>query len=388
MPDLIHIPDRTQFAIRLGDEGSKELDSKNSRIGQADAAVTIGGDDRSKFESVIEASKWNGEYSLSIRDFDIPKTDVKSFDNGRIVIERGSIRDIYYPVDGKRLEHERVFASEPLSLKLQFEILHSSGMTFTRQENFIPGSTYEPNVPGSYCIDVDKSNNKYRAAKWGHLFNPELKDAVGRKIFVEDFRIENGIEKFELPRTWMRNAVYPVILDPTIGYDGAGASFYNSNPYFYCLRYLSNTGANSGVANTIYIYTNNNSLSDVVVSMYDGYDTVGNRELGGTHVIAMAAQANGGWSSIDVSSDAFTLNAAENHYLALACPDNGHGIRYDLVDNGDGWFAIPAYDGTMPASIYNTTSNAARARIYLDFGGAVSGNPWWYYQRNKMRRAA
>ncbi len=374
MPDLIHIRLNTKVINRLGDDNGLS-DPKIPRIGEVDADIKIGGDDLHKFESVIEASKWGGRYSLSIRDLDMPKSDVKEFNNGKVIIERGSIQDRYYPIDGKRLEHERVFASEPLSLKLQFEILHSSGMTFTHQENFIPGSTYEPNVPGSYCIDIDRSNNEFRAGKWGHLFVPELKDAVGRKIFVEDFRIENGMMKFELPPIWMRNAVYPVILDPTIGYDGAGASFYNGNDYFLALEYNANTGADSGVANTIYIYTANNTRSDVLVSMYDNYDQVGNIELS-SYLIVMAAQANGDWSSIDVSGDVFTLNAAEDHYLAMHFPQNGHGVQYDAGDAGDSYTDVgEPYVDPLPALIYNTVLNTVRARLYLDFGAAVGVAP-------------
>ena len=373
MSDLIHIPDKTQFIIRLGDDKGL-FDSKVSRIGEADADIKIGGSDPGKFESIIEMFKWNGKYSLSIRDLNMPKTDVKSFENGKIIVERGSIQDRYYSIDGKQLEHERIFASEPLSLKLQFEILHSSGMMFTRQENFIPGSTYEPNVPGSYCIDIDKSNNQYRAGKWGHLFNPELKDAVGRKIFVEDFRIENGMMKFELPRIWMRNAAYPVTLDPTIGYTGEGASEYNDSDYFGVCRLNTTTDGSGGDISTFhwFIHDNNDGISDGKAAVYDGWENGAGRTS--NSVTLAAGGQSAGWNVFAMTG---TLAATTDYYPTMASESGGPGVTYDSGTGGDHAFTT---NFTFADEMSNPLGpspgeQALKLRLYVTYAAVGANAP-------------
>lgn len=369
MSALKYISGRTQFITRLGDDNGL-FDSKVPRTGEADADIVIGGSDPGKFESIIEMSKW-GKYSLSIRDLDMPKTDVKSFTGDRVIIERGGIRDIYYPIDGKHLEHERVFASEPLSLKLQFELLHSSGMTFTRQniEDFIPGSTYELNVPGSYCIDIDRSNNEFRAGKWGHLFVPELVDSIGRKIFVKDFRIENGMMKFELPRTWMRNAVYPVILDPTIGYTGEGALEYNNADYFGVCRLNTTTDGSGGDISTFhwFIHDNNDGISDGKAAVYDGWQNGANR-VSNSVTLAAGSQV-AGWNVFAVTG---TLAATTDYFPAIAFESGGPGMTYDTGSSQN-----HAYDTTFtfademsnPMEPTPTTGNS-KLRLYVTYGVA------------------
>lgn len=373
MSNLIQISDKTQFITRLGDDNGL-FDSKISRIGEADADIKIGGDDSGKFESVIEMFKWGGRYSLSIRDLDMPKSDVESFDNGRIVIKRGSIQDKYYSIDGKRLEHERVFASEPLSLKLQFEILHSSGMTFTRQENFISGSTCEPNVPGSYCVDIDKSNNEYRAGKWGHLFNPELRDAIGRRIFVEDFRIENGMMKFELSRTWMRNAVYPVTLDPTIGYTGEGANEYNNAEAFHIGRLNTTTDGSGGDIATFhwFIHDNNDGISDGKAAVYDGWQNGANRVS--NSVTLAAGSQSAGWNVFAMTG---TLAATTDYYPAVSYENGGPGMTYDSgVSGNNGGDITVTFADEMTNPLASAPDNSTlKLRQYITYGAAAGGHP-------------
>jgi hypothetical protein len=373
----------------MGDDKGR-FDPKDARVGNADADITIGGDsDLNKFIPNINIFKWasekkpQGEFFLNINTVGVQKGDVKSFKNGKVVFEKSGIQHRYYPTNERqsKLEYEMIFASYadvPSSLEIWFDLLHSDGFRFGYQniEDFIPGSVFDSNVPGSIAIYGPKYNGKYRAGKFGHFYMPRLKDAVGRQIFAKKFEIENRRMLIVLPDIWMKNAVYPVILDPLVGTSAIGASFYERTDY----QLLSgdNTATGSATATTAYVYTSTaqNTGGPVKIHLYE---TSGNNAtVDHTVEILEVAQATDDWSSVVISWSVVSGNA-------ISLSPNLHGMRYDLI--GNGLFKVGTPYPDHPESPYTGTGNAVVPSVYID-EAAPSGNPWWYYQRNKMRRAA
>ncbi len=367
MSDLIQVPG-IQFITRLGDEG--RFDPKDARIGNADAYIKIGGfEDLTKFIPNINISKWDDEFFLNINTVGVQKGDVKSFKRGKIVFEQSGIQHRYYPTTEKRpkLEYEMIFASKPSSLEVWFDLLHSDGLLFGRQIDFIPGSIYAPNVPGSYVVYTpaggEYRNNKYRTGKICQFYMPELIDDIGRRIFVEKFEIENGKMLIVLPDTWMENAVYPVRLDPLVGTNNIGASFYEKVDYQ--LLNGDNLATGSATATTAYIYTPTaqNTGGPVKIHLYEGYGS--GVVVDHTVEILEGAQATDDWSSTAISWSVVAGNA-------MSLSTNLHGMRYDLI--GTGRFAVGLPYPDHPESPYTGGPNTVVPSVYIDEAGGQTIN--------------
>jgi len=89
-------------------------------------------------------------------------------------------------------------------------------------------TTYRPeNVVGSYAVyHAYKMNNEYKTGKAFHIYRPKLIDAEGKTAWAElSIDEKNGVLTITLPQDFLDKAVYPVTIDPTFGYETAGASF-------------------------------------------------------------------------------------------------------------------------------------------------------------------
>ena len=377
MPDLIQIPG-TQFITRLGDEG--RLDPKDPRIGQADADIVIGGSsDLSKFISNINASKWDDEFWLNINNPAMTKGDVKSFDNGVIVFEQGGIRERYFLTTEKRpkLEYDIMWASYqdvPKSMEVRLNLSYSNDLEFHRQDvaKMIPGSTYAPNVPGSYSVRIPKRNNKYRTGKFCHFYMPEFIELKGfkRRGFAKEFWIENG-QIIIVPPDWVKNATYPVILDPTIGHTSEETTHYNANSYTVIPLLNATTDGTGGRANTIYVFTNNNTLGSFKTSLYDA-DSAGNRLLS-SYTVVTGSQANDDWTSVDVSGDNYTLLATTAYFVSYAGDSGGHELTFAAETNAGKQLLGSTFGDEManPGTTLGLASN--EYSVYLEYEPAVGG---------------
>jgi len=101
---------------------------------------------------------------------------------------------------------------------------------------------YRPeNVVGSYAVyhatktpfhRSKEEAEKYRAGKAFHIYRPKAVDSAGNEVWC-DLNVDEakGLLTITIPQEFLDNAVYPVIIDPTFGYEAAGGSYsaLNSN---------------------------------------------------------------------------------------------------------------------------------------------------------------
>jgi len=87
------------------------------------------------------------------------------------------------------------------------------------------------NVIGSYAVyHATKKNNcvggkEYKTGKFCHIYRPHITDADGNETWGElEIDEEAGILTVVVPESFLDNAVYPVVVDPTFGYTTAGGS--------------------------------------------------------------------------------------------------------------------------------------------------------------------
>jgi hypothetical protein len=167
-------------------------------------------------------------------------------------------------VDG--FEHEWKLYKKPSSNTFSFKI-KSSDLDFFYQpelteEEILQGYQRAPNVVGSYAVyHKTKVNDDYQAGKMFHIYRPIAKDAAGLSYFC-DLRIENDLMEIKVPEEFLDKAAYPVIIDPTFGYNVIGASTLSMGAanYWVSTRRLP-TGNN--IANNTTV-TNSPSASQIL----------------------------------------------------------------------------------------------------------------------------
>lgn len=85
----------------------------------------------------------------------------------------------------------------------------------------------DENVIGSYAVyHSSKIDGKYKAGKAFHVFRPKVIDAKGNWAWAEYNTDVQSTKKLTItiPQKFLDDAVYPVIIDPTIGDTDGGAS--------------------------------------------------------------------------------------------------------------------------------------------------------------------
>jgi len=72
------------------------------------------------------------------------------------------------------------------------------------------------NVVGSYAVYGMKNNGQYGSGKLSHVYRPVAIDSAGNRMFG-DLVIKDKLMTVSINSEWLKNAVYPVIIDPTFG---------------------------------------------------------------------------------------------------------------------------------------------------------------------------
>ena len=117
-----------------------------------------------------------------------------------------------------------------------------------------------PNVVGSYAIYSPNIDNQFQTGKIGHLYRPSVSDAKGNFAWCDMVLVGNTLT-VTIPSDFLKSAVYPVILDPTFGYDVQGGSFdHNYNGPLG----QQGTPAFGGTAQSISMYVKDDSTDDIV----------------------------------------------------------------------------------------------------------------------------
>jgi hypothetical protein len=91
---------------------------------------------------------------------------------------------------------------------------------FFRQPDFIK----EPFLKGSYAVDKKETLIGEGTGKLCHIYRPLIIDSRRRKIFGDLFVTGNKLY-ITIPETWLSEAKYPVVIDPTIGTSTVGSQY-------------------------------------------------------------------------------------------------------------------------------------------------------------------
>ncbi len=163
-------------------------------------------------------------------------------------------------------ETEIILKSKPKTNKIEFT-LNSKGLDFHYQpaptlEDIANGMNRPENVIGSIAIyyrdcPVNYVGGKlYKSGKFGHIFRPKIIDATGKWVWGElSIDAEKRILRITIPQEFLDKAIYPVIVDPTVGFGsvGATATTWSENTLRAAGPF---TAGGAGTADKVYFYGN------------------------------------------------------------------------------------------------------------------------------------
>lgn len=331
----------------------------------ARADIFIGDNAREKFVPEILAEKWNGAAYLEIKHADSSVGGEHSFKDGKIESQIGNRKHRYYTLDDGGLEYEIEYAERPES---RIEVLHLNfpdGLEFFYQGELTDAEkdkgNYRPdNVIGSYAvywkdsgrhIDVDGNEvANFETGKFCHIYRPEVRDSAGNKAWAD--QVFDPVTKtitIVMPDEFLRDAVYPLILDPTFGFTSSGGTG-DSVPAGYLLAYGIYAPASSGNVTSISIYvdTSTTTSTPITLGIYPDSASVPDAQSPVCATAAGSTPAAPAWYQISVSGLP-AVTSGTNYWLASHHDTNTLYVKYDSTSKKMRFKNAVAYSaGSVP----------------------------------------
>jgi len=356
-------------------QGKKEYKVKLADQHYCDAPcdILIGGKDENtggKFVPNINMIKWDDEAFLNINHPLLINTETETLEDGIIRLIWDDIIIRYYITPDGKLEYEITLNSRPAQNKITLDIDYSPGLSFFFQPPLTPeeidGGFHRPeNVVGSYAIYFNKKNNKYKTGKFCHIFRPELIDNNGDKSWA-DLNIDTAKKELTITmdRVWLRDATYPVIIDPYLGYNTQGASDWGAATTKR--GSITSTDATGGDTTTWYAcFATHQANTDTKLGLYP---TSGGFIEGQTLVEqALLVNHGTGWSN--VAAGGSTLSASTDYWTGFVPEHNSNDVYYDEGDTGDSSYVDGVtYADEMVATGQADTASTKHWSIYCEYG--------------------
>ena len=243
------------------DEKTKSVDFKDKDIHSIEIGDTK---DSTQFFPQAKILQWDNETNFSLRllvDPDGSEYYLDEEERLKWITSNEEIEvDIYSLDESNDLEHgglefETLFHSKPLSNIINYTI-RSKGLNFFYQPELsdehaqkqldrmidsdstaysdwtledVKRHLRPENVVGSYAVyHKSEKDNNYRAGKAFHIYRPHVTDKAGTRVWCDlDIDVDKEILRITIPQKFLENAIYPIRLDPTLGYTSIGGSLFN-----------------------------------------------------------------------------------------------------------------------------------------------------------------
>lgn len=250
-------------------------------------------------------------------------------------------------VDG--FEHEWILSEQPKSNIFKFKIEHS-GLDFHYQpaltkDEIGAGNLRAPNVVGSYAVyHKHKKHQKYETGKFCHIYRPVAKDSDGKSYFC-NINIAKNEMTVEVPTEFLKSAKYPVIVDPTFGYQSAGASTTQYSSGSFSIIQTAITGITGQINQVVFYGQINAGTSNTIHYNMSIYDNATLSRLAYTSGYTYSTGTGIVWNSFPIN----LTTSASNQYVIRAMGRINTSGAYILTQH--------YYDSSTATSGTNTSTN-------------------------------
>jgi hypothetical protein len=137
----------------------------------------------------------------------------------RRLVYKGRRRSHRFTILGDTaFEYDCILNREPESNVVSLFMDGAEKFDFFRQPKFVT----DPFLKGSYAVYKKETLVGEGTGKLCHIHRPLIIDALGKKVFGDLSVIGNEL-RITIPESWLSEAKYPVIVDPTIGTTTVGS---------------------------------------------------------------------------------------------------------------------------------------------------------------------
>lgn len=230
--------------------------------------VEIGDSKQPDFKPQFKFIRWDNEVNFSLRAEEHPQATIETDKDGKIKYITPEYEVHQYDKPGASedggFEFEWVLPKKPSSNVL-IATIQTKGLNFfyqppLTQQEIDEGVVRPDNVVGSYAAyhstkgGVNHADGmKYKVGKAFHIYRPKVTDVNGVEIWGElNVDESKGELTVTIDQTWLDNAVYPVVVDPTFGYTSIGGTSASSSQAVACK--FTAPGENGDIS-TISVYS-------------------------------------------------------------------------------------------------------------------------------------
>lgn len=353
-------------------------------LGDVKPIVTIGGSVTDKFIPNVNNSFHDDEFFFNLNAVDDSVSDESATENNGVISQPiNNETHEYYIDDSGRLKWDKLYSACPGSMRVRFKVKKSAGIKFEYQpeltaEEIADGCERPDDIVGSYAVYCNKANNKYKTGKLCHIPRPFVIDASDNRewcvMAYEEISDTEGILYVDMPKLFMQSAVYPVRLDPIIGFSSTpNSSASTSNAAYYITSLYSGTlvAPSSGACDKLYIYVQQTTSCSRGSAIYDGsMNLLASKILSQTWTI--------GWNEITLDSP-IDIVSGNTYHPAMILSSSNKYISYDTT-SGNTCYRTETTSFPDPWTDF-ANSRAYVPAVYLDY--TESGNGY-YYQQQQM----
>jgi hypothetical protein len=169
-------------------------------------------------------SRWCGNGGLRFHPHDDEGFTLRG--DKRRLVYKGRRRSHRFTILGdSSFEYDCILNREPESNVISLVMDGAENFDFFRQPDFVP----DPFLKGSYAVYKKDTFVGEGTGKLCHIHRPEIIDARGRRCWG-NLSIAGNRLCIAIPETWLSEAAYPVIVDPTIGTTTIGSQTTGPDP--------------------------------------------------------------------------------------------------------------------------------------------------------------
>lgn len=354
--------------------------------------IKIGGDKIDRFEPIIKMSKWDNEAWLTMRhpDVDLMTTQKEIFEDGKIDLYVGNNIHRFYEKNNSELSYEQILLSRPPGdIIEELELEFSEGVSFHYQdtleneynenplwyktlEDFLKVVRRPDHIVGSYVVKFNKKHNQYKTGKFAHIYRPLIIDAHGTERWGQLVIVGKRLIK----TCDFDGLVFPVTIDPDIGYTSIGGSNSSDNDFLFGTLY-SCTETGSANPGTFYVYGEDEGDNRVRGAVYDDNSGDPNNKLSSSEAEIILPNSLGWYSG------AITCNFTNGVDYWICCHTSDTRQYYDATDNLK--YRALDYDLGLPDPFGSPSNITREYSMYINYtgsGGSIIPVMSHHYSKN------